>query len=129
MVSHAPYVTVETPAILRCGVCKYPILTTIASQRLRHFGFISNYPPEERNKVKKLLTMAFALALTASLSFAQASGSSGQSGTTASSGQTSSDQTSSTTTTTKKHHKKHHKKSSTTDTGTSTTGTGTSNPK
>ena len=69
--------------------------------------------------MKKLLTMAFALALTASLSFAQTSGSSAQSGTTASSGQ-SSDQTGSTTTTTKKHHRKHHKKSSTTDTGTST---------
>jgi len=73
--------------------------------------------------VKKFLSMTFAVALIASMSFAQTgSGTSGQSGTNADQSNTTT-----TTTTTKKHHRKHHKKS-TTDTGT-TTSTGTANPK
>jgi len=75
--------------------------------------------------VKKFLSMTFAVALIASMSFAQTgSGTSGQSGTNADQSNTT---TTTTTTTTKKHHRKHHKKS-TTDTGT-TTSTGTANPK
>lgn len=73
--------------------------------------------------MKKFLSMTFAVALIASMSFAQTgSGTSGQSGTNADQSNTTT-----TTTTTKKHHRKHHKKS-TTDTGT-TTSTGTANPK
>src|SRR5215469_1002554 len=99
-------------------------------QEIASLGFISTYPKRRGTKVKKLLTIAFALALTASLSFAQASGSSDQSGTsgsTASSGQTSTgDQ--STTKTTKKHHKKH-KKSTTDTSSSSSSGASSSNPK
>ena len=73
--------------------------------------------------MKKFLSMTFAVALIASMSFAQTgSGTSGQSGTNADQSNTTT-----TTTTTKKHHRKHHKKS-TTDTGT-TSSTGTANPK
>ena len=111
------------------GVCEYPVLTTIGAQRSRHSVLSLLTPKEERNKVKKLLTMVFALVLTASLSFAQDSSSSGQSGTsgsTASSGQTTSGDQSTTTTKTKKHHKKHKKSTSTTDSGSTA---GTSNPK
>lgn len=97
-------------------------------------GFISTNPQRGEEQVKKLLTMVFALALTASLSFAQDSSSSGQSGTsgsTASSGQTTSGDQSTTTTKTKKHHKKHKKNTSTTDSGSTDSGStaGTSNPK
>jgi len=111
-------------------LCTCRISTTICGKRLRH-SVLSLLTPEERNKVKKLLTMAFALVLTASLSFAQASGSSDQSGTsgsTASSGQTSTGDQGSSTKTTKKHHK-HHKKGSTTDSGSSAPAPTTSNPK
>lgn len=94
-------------------------------------------PPEEKNKVKKLLTMVFALALMGSMSFAQSSGGdqSSSSGQTATSGQssTSGDQSSSTTTTTtKKHHKKHKKAKGTSTDSTSNpsdSSGSTSNPK
>src|SRR5437868_6371323 len=90
---------------------------------------LSHYPQEEKNTVKKLLSMTFALALMSSMSFAQASGSSGSSGTTAS-GQTSTDQSTTTTTTktTKKHHRRH-KKSASGDTTANPNGASSTTPK
>ena len=79
--------------------------------------------PRGENTVKKLLSMTFALALMASMSFAQSSAGSAStspstgSGTVAS-GQASTDQSTTTTTTKTKKHKKHHKKSTSGDTGT-----------
>jgi hypothetical protein len=107
------------------------------------------YLNQRRKFVKKLLSFTFAVALMATMSFAQdqsssTAGQSGTSGSTSSTATPSSGTTGSTdagTTTTKKHHhKKHHKSSSTStsagtdqsNTGTgasSTSGTGSTNPK
>ena len=123
-------------AIPRHCQCKYLNFTTIVAVPCVTRFYLYK-PPEEKNTVKKLLTMVFALALMGSMSFAQSSSGdqSSSSGQTATSGQssTSGDQSGTTTTTTKKHHAKRHKKSK----GTSTDSTSnpsdssgsTSNPK
>lgn len=126
----------RTHAIPRHYQCKYLNFTTIVAVPCVTRFYLYN-PPEEKNKVKKLLAMVFALALMGSMSFAQSSSGdqSSSSGQTATSGQssTSGDQSSSTTTTTtKKHHKKHKKSKGTSTDSTSNpsdSSGSTSNPK